>query len=99
MAGDLQAAEAKLRADYDALTAMDERYFRPNIAALLAKTLYELDRLDEAEELAAVAAELADPEDVEAQALLQSVQARLLAARGRTDEAHALARRGRRADP
>ena len=93
MAGDLQGAEEKLRADYDALTAIDEHYVRPNIAALLAKTLYELDRLDEAEELVTVAAELADPGDVEAQALLQSVQARLLAAHGRTDEAQALARK------
>ena len=83
MAGDPQAAEAKLRADYDALTALDERYFLPNIAALLAKTLFELDRLEEAEEFVNVAAGLSDAEDVEAQALLQSVQARLLAAWGR----------------
>ena len=87
MAGEPQAAEEKLRADYDALTAMDEQYFLPNIAALLAKTLYELERLDEAEELVAVADGLSDPEDVEAQALLQTVQARLLAARGHPEEA------------
>jgi tetratricopeptide (TPR) repeat protein len=92
MAGDLEAAEEKLRADYDALTAMDENYVRPNIAAMLAKTLYELNRPDEAEELVNVAADLADPEDIEAQALLRSVQARLLASRGRRDEALALAR-------
>ena len=92
MAGDPQAAEAKLRADYDALTGMDERYFLPNIAALLSKTLFELDRLDEAEELVNVAAALSDAEDVEAQALLQTVQARLLAARGRADEARTVAR-------
>ena len=92
MAGEPLAAEEKLRADYDALTAMDERYFLPNIAALLAKTLYELERLDEAEELVGVADELSDPEDVEAQALLQTVQARLLAARGRIDEAQERAR-------
>ena len=61
MAGDLEAAEEKLRADYDALTAIDEHYVRPNIAALLAKTLYELDRLDEAEELVTVAAEPGRP--------------------------------------
>jgi class 3 adenylate cyclase/tetratricopeptide (TPR) repeat protein len=91
MAGDLEAAESQLRADYDALTAMDERYYRPNITALLAKTVYELGRRDEAEELAAVAAELASPEDVEALALLRSVQARLLASRGEADEARAVA--------
>jgi class 3 adenylate cyclase/tetratricopeptide (TPR) repeat protein len=92
MAEEPGAAEERLRIDYDALTAMDERYFLPNIAALLAKTLFELDRLDEAEELVAVAGGLTDPEDVEAQALLQSVQARLLAARGHPEEAKARAR-------
>jgi class 3 adenylate cyclase/tetratricopeptide (TPR) repeat protein len=92
MAGDPAAAEAKLRADYDALTTMNERFFLPNIAALLAKALFELDRLDEAEELVSVAAELSDAEDVEAQALLQTVQARLLAARGRAAEARLVAR-------
>ncbi len=92
MAGDPRTAEAKLRADYEALTAMDERYFLPNITALLAKTLYELERADEAEEVAAAAAAIASPDDVEAQALLRSVQARLLAARGRGAEAHGLAR-------
>jgi tetratricopeptide (TPR) repeat protein len=82
MAGEPDAAEAMLRADYDTLTSMDERFFRPNIAALLARTLYELGRVDEAEQLAAVARGIADPEDVEAQAVLQSVQARILASRG-----------------
>ena len=53
MAGEPAAAESRLRSDYDALTAMDERYFRPIIAALLAKSLYELNRLEEAADLAA----------------------------------------------
>jgi tetratricopeptide (TPR) repeat protein len=92
MAGDVEAAEEKLRADYDALTAIEEHYVRPNIAALLAKTLYDLDRPAEAEAFADIAAELADPGDIEAQALLKSVQARLIAARGRSDEALQLAR-------
>ena len=93
MAGNPEAAEAMLRADYDALTALDERYVLPNIAALLAKTLVELDRIDEAAEIAAVADDLADEEDVEAQAVLHAVRARLLAARGETDDACSLARR------
>ena len=91
MAGDLEAAERKLRADYDALTAMDERYYRPNITALLAKTLYDRGKHEEAEEFAKIAAELASDDDVEALAMLRSVQARLLASRGHVDEARELA--------
>jgi tetratricopeptide (TPR) repeat protein len=92
MAGNPQAAESRLRADYEALHAMDERYFLPNIAALLAKTLDELGLHDEAEQLAEAAAKLASPDDVEAQALLRVVQARVLAARGRPGDAYPLAR-------
>ena len=91
MAGDAEAAEAKLRADFEVLTEMDERYVRPNIAALLAKALFELGRADEAEAYARIAAEIADEDDVEAQALLRSVRARVLAARGQAEEARALA--------
>ena len=91
LAGDAEAAEAKLRADFEVLTAMDENFVRPNIAALLSKALLELGRSDEAEELARVAEEIASPDDVEAQALLRSVRARILAARGRDAEARALA--------
>jgi len=92
IAGDPQAAEEKLRSDYDALTAMDERYVRPIVAALLAKALVALDRLEEAETVVAVAADIASPDDVEAQTLVRSVQARLHAAEGRLEEAQALAR-------
>jgi class 3 adenylate cyclase/tetratricopeptide (TPR) repeat protein len=91
MAGDPEAAEAKLRADFEVLTAMDERYVRPIIAALLAKALFELGRTDEAEEFAGVTAEIASPDDLEAQALLRSVRARVLASRGQLADARALA--------
>ena len=97
LAGDAEAAEAKLRADYDALTAMRERYVLPNIAAMLAKTLVELGRLDEAGEIAGIAEGLAADDDVEAQIVLRTVRARLAASAGRADEARLLARRGRRA--
>ncbi len=92
IAGDPQAAEEKLRSDYDALTAMDERYVRPIVAALLAKALVALDRLEEAETVVATAAEIASPDDVEAQTLVRSVQARLRAAEGRLEAAQAKAR-------
>jgi tetratricopeptide (TPR) repeat protein len=92
MAGDPEAAEAKLRADYDTLTAMRERYVLPNIAAMLAKTLVELGRLDEAGEIAGIAEGLAADDDVEAQIVLRTVRARLAASAGRADEARLLAR-------
>jgi len=92
IAGDPEAAEAMLRADFDALTAMDERYFRPLIAALLAKSLVALDRLDEAEAIAELAAELSSEDDIEAQALVRSVQANVHAAHDRPELARSLAR-------
>ncbi len=92
LAGDPEAAEAKLRVDYDALTAMHERYVLPNIAALLAKTLVELGRLDEAGEIADVVADLAADDDVEAQTVLCAVRAQLAAAGRRPEEARLLAR-------
>jgi class 3 adenylate cyclase/tetratricopeptide (TPR) repeat protein len=92
MAGDPEAAEAKIRADFDALTALDERFVRPYIAALLAKALFELGRHEEAESIAALAGEITSDDDVEAQVVLRSVQARLLAARGQSAEAQARAR-------
>jgi class 3 adenylate cyclase/tetratricopeptide (TPR) repeat protein len=91
MAGDPEAAEALLRADYEALTAMEESYLRPFIAACLARALLEVGRIDEADELAAVAAEIADPGDVEPQAIVRSVRARVLVSRGHAEEARALA--------
>jgi hypothetical protein len=91
MAGDPEAAEALLRADYEALTAMEENYLRPFIAACLARALFEAGRIDEADELAAVAAEIADPDDVEPQAIVRSVRARVLVSRGDAETARALA--------
>jgi ATP/maltotriose-dependent transcriptional regulator MalT len=90
MAGDPVAAESKIRADFEALTAMDERFVRPYIAALLAKVLFELGRHDEAKQIASVASEIAGEDDVETQVILRSVEARLLAACGRAAEARGL---------
>jgi tetratricopeptide (TPR) repeat protein len=92
IAGDVQAAETALRADYEALTALDERYFRPLVAALLAKALFALDRRDEAREFVEVAEALASPDDIEAQALVRSVRSRLHAMDGRLEQGQALAR-------
>jgi ATP/maltotriose-dependent transcriptional regulator MalT len=91
MAGNVPAAERLLRADYDSLTALNERYFRPVIAALLAQALFDLGRADESGELAELARELGSDDDIEAQALARSVQAKIQAARGEPAQAHAVA--------
>jgi class 3 adenylate cyclase/tetratricopeptide (TPR) repeat protein len=91
MAGDPEAAERKIRADFEALTAMDERFVRPYIAALLAKVLVELGRHDEADDFVSVAVQIASDDDVEAQVVMRSVHARILAARGQSTDARIVA--------
>jgi len=92
LAGDLDRAEAELRADYDTLQAMGDTGYTPTVAALLAEVLHDQGRDREAGELADVCREKASPQDVGAQYQWRSIQARLLAAEGRTAEAEALAR-------
>ena len=91
LAGRADAAEELLRRDYDALTAIDEQYYRPIVAGVWAQALHELGRSDDAMAAAATAAELAADDDVEAQALWRSVRAKLLAESGQPGEALALA--------
>ena len=92
LAGDLDAAESELRRDYDKLLSLGELYYRPCVAVWLAQTLYAQDRLDEAEELARSAAEIAAEDDIESQAVWRSVEAKILARRGDTRESVRLAR-------
>jgi class 3 adenylate cyclase/tetratricopeptide (TPR) repeat protein len=92
LAGDPAAAERDLRRDYEKLTRMGERYVLPLVGALLAQAVWALGRDDEAAELAAEAAAAADEQDVETQALLRSVEAKLLARRREAEEALRLAR-------
>jgi tetratricopeptide (TPR) repeat protein len=87
LAGDPVRAAGELSRDYDALTAMGERYFRPLVAALLAQAIYLQGQDAEAVEIVAVAEELADEDDVEAQALWRRVRALILAREGRVGEA------------
>jgi len=91
LAGDLERAEAELRADYETLQAMGDTGYTPTVAALLAEVLHAQGRDREAGELAEVCREKASPHDVGAQYQWRSIQARLLAAEGRIAEAEALA--------
>jgi tetratricopeptide (TPR) repeat protein len=92
LAGEPARAERDLARDYDALSEIGERYYLPLVAAHLAEVVQAQGRHAEAARLAASARELADEDDVEAQALWRRVSAKALAEEGRLDEAERFAR-------
>jgi predicted ATPase len=92
LAGDVDAAEAELQRDHEQLLALGELFFRPSLAVMLAQTLFEQGKLNEAYELTEAAAATAGEDDLECQAILRSVKAKVLARRGREQEATDLAR-------
>jgi predicted negative regulator of RcsB-dependent stress response len=87
LAGDLAAAEAALRNDYEALETMGERYLLSSVAGLLARVLYEQGRFDEAHELSRTVENLSSAEDIDAQALWRGVRGKVLARRGESEQA------------
>jgi len=87
LAGDLPAAERALRRDYEALTALGERYILSTVAGELARVLYAQGRVDEAETVSRHAQDLADPDDVASTTLWRTVQAKILARKGNRDGA------------
>ena len=91
LAGDPAAAERDLRRDFDALTELGETYLRSTVAGDLAQAVYVQGRPDEALDLAALAEELAAEDDVISQVFWRSVRAKVLAQRGRAEEALPLA--------
>jgi predicted ATPase/class 3 adenylate cyclase len=91
-AGDPAAAEASLRAGFDALERMGEKAFLSTTAAFLARAVFAQSRIDEADELARLSAGLTAPGDLLTQLLWRGVRARILATRGQLGEAEAFAR-------
>jgi tetratricopeptide (TPR) repeat protein len=87
LAGDLAAAERELRRDYDALTALGEKYLLSTVAAELARVLYAQRCFDEAEKMSQHASQLADADDIASQTLWRTVRAKLLARQGNQDGA------------
>ena len=87
MAGDFGAAEAAMRSAYEALAAMGEKARSSSRVAILAGIVYELGRYDEAMELADEADAVSAVDDMEPQIWLRGVRAKVLARRGRFDEA------------
>jgi len=86
------AAEHELRRGYTQLAEMDERYFRPVVAALLAVALCDLARYAEAKPVLDETVELASDDDVEAQVLVRAAKARICASKGDESQAEQLAR-------
>jgi len=91
LAGDPGAAERELRRDYAALTELGEKYFLSTVAGELARVLYAQGRYEDADAMSSRAEELAGDDDIASQALWRSARAKVLARRGRNEEALRLA--------
>jgi tetratricopeptide (TPR) repeat protein len=89
MAGDFEAAESLFRTGVDELGAIGELGLKLTNSVLLARALYELDRLDEAEQLLLP---FVVEDDFTAKCDWGSAFAKILARRGALEEAEALAR-------
>lgn len=81
-----------MRPAYEALAAMGEKARSSSRVAILAGIVYELGRYDEAMELADEADAVSAVDDMEPQIWLRGVRAKVLARRGRFDEAEREAR-------
>lgn len=92
LADDPAAAERELRWGYETLREIGEVAWLSTLVAILAEAVYAQSRLDEAEQLATASRDSAGSEDVYSQILWRAVQARVLARRGRLEEAASLAR-------
>jgi class 3 adenylate cyclase/tetratricopeptide (TPR) repeat protein len=92
LAGDAAAAERVVGAACDTLEASGERGWLSTMAGLLGDALYAQGRLDEAAAAAVRSKDAATSDDYDAQALWRNVEARVLARRGRFDDAERVAR-------
>ena len=91
LAGRLDAAEREFRAAHDAYEESGETGFNSTICALLAQTLCDLGRFNEAESFAAKSRALSADDDFASQSTWRAAQARVLAHRGQHAAALALA--------
>jgi class 3 adenylate cyclase/tetratricopeptide (TPR) repeat protein len=92
LAGDPAAAEAELRRDYDTLVRMGEKNYISTTAALLAQSVYEQGRFDEALEFSRQSEDLAASDDLTSQVLWRGVRSKVLARQGDFEGAEILAR-------
>jgi ATP/maltotriose-dependent transcriptional regulator MalT len=92
LAGDLEAAERELRASYEALDAVGEKYVLSTVAGFLAQTLLERGALEEAGVECDRSRDLATDADVATQGLWRYVRGRILTRQGAHAEAEAITR-------
>jgi class 3 adenylate cyclase/tetratricopeptide (TPR) repeat protein len=92
LAGNPAEAERELRRGFIVLEELRERYLLSSLSGLLARALWTQGRPDEAEDMSALAEEISDADDIDAQVHWRCVQAKILASRGAGDEAEALVR-------
>ena len=92
LAGDASAAEAHARRSCELLEQLGDSGMRSLASGQLAESLYELNRLDEAQGWTETAEELSAADDVGSQMVWRQVRAKVLARRG----AHAEAERNAR---
>jgi len=92
LAGDPAAAAAFGEEGCRQFDELGERAYLSTAAGILARALYELDRLDEADAWAGRAAELGASDDVITQMLWRQVRAKVLARGGEREEAERLSR-------
>jgi class 3 adenylate cyclase/tetratricopeptide (TPR) repeat protein len=91
LAGDPVAAERELRSGLDQAAEMGEQGFASTVAAMLAHALVDQRRFGDAEDAASLSEKTGAEDDVSTQVMWRSALARVLSARGRPDEARALA--------
>jgi tetratricopeptide (TPR) repeat protein len=91
LAGDLDAAEAHLRAGCQVLTSMGETSTYSTAVGLLGRTLERQGALEEAEACTHHSEAAGGPDDLATQVVWRGVRARVLARRGLTEQALALA--------
>jgi ATP/maltotriose-dependent transcriptional regulator MalT len=92
LAGNPAEAERELRRGFIVLEELRERYLLSTLSGLLGRALWEQQRPDEAEDMVALAEEISDEDDIDAQVHWRCVLAKVLASRGEGDQAEALVR-------
>jgi tetratricopeptide (TPR) repeat protein len=90
--GDWEAGEHELRKGFDELASMGDKNYLAITSGWLAHCLYELRRLEEADEHASICERAAARSWVAAQVVWRGVRAMLLARREEVGQAEALAR-------
>jgi class 3 adenylate cyclase/tetratricopeptide (TPR) repeat protein len=92
VAGDPVAAERELAAGQATLTEIGEVSWLATTVGILAQAVYAQGRYDEADALTNISEQSGVPDDIYAQVLWRTVRAKVLARRGQSEAAVALAR-------